>query len=74
MGNSTKYSNWLIYSGLKNAPVKTRIYKDYRKNKNRKLNRYEEGRITDLRAWADNFFFKNSLKFVLWWTDLNIKD
>ena len=68
MGNSEKYSNWLIYSGIKNDPVKASVYKDFLKNKNRKLNDYEKGRITDLRAWADTFFFKNSLKFISWWS------
>lgn len=69
MGNDVKYSNWLVYSGKKGDPQVSESFKNYDKNKNRKLNKHEETRLSDLRDWADTFFFKNSLKYINWWND-----
>jgi hypothetical protein len=61
MGNMQKYSNWLIYSGdMKGAEISD-CYKNYQKNQGRVLNSNEQGRLSDLRKWNDNFFFSNSL-------------
>ena len=70
MGNDTKYSNWLVYSGKKGESIVSTSFKRYDKNFNRVLNKYEEGRLSDLRNWNDTFFFKHSLKYVSWWNDL----
>lgn len=69
MGNDMKYSNWLIYSGKKGDSLVSNSYKNYRNNINRPLNKYEEGRINDLREWIDTFFYKNSIKYIGWWND-----
>lgn len=69
-----KYSNWLIYGGQKNDPSTATSYKGFEKNINRELNKYEEGRIADLRFWADHFFFSNSLKYITWWNDIPNKE
>ena len=37
MGNMQKYSNWLIYSGMKKGSLVSNCFKNYEKNKNRKL-------------------------------------
>lgn len=69
IGNEVKFSNWLIYDGIKGSKNDARCYKDFPANKNRKLNEYEQGRLSDLREWSDNFFFKNSLKYINWWNE-----
>ena len=69
MGNDVKYSNWLVYSGRKGESLESQSYKNYGKNVNRQLTKFEEDRISDLRDWSDNFFFKNSLKYITWWND-----
>lgn len=72
IGNMQKYSNWLIYSGKisnKADSLVSQCYKNYTKNKNRLLNNYEKGRLSDLRNWNDSFFFQNSLKYITWWTN-----
>ena len=68
MGNMQKYSNWLIYSGLKGEKLVSTCFKGYPKNKNRQLSTYEHGRLQDLRNWNDSFFFQNSLEYITWWT------
>lgn len=70
MGNDTKYSNWLLYSGKKNDNQPSTSFKKYTKNVNRALTPIEEGRLSDLRNWNDSFFFKHSLKYISWWNDL----
>ena len=70
MGNDTKYSNWLVYSGKKSDSTVSTSFKKYDKNINRNLTVYEEGRLSDLRNWNDTFFFKHSLKYISWWNDL----
>lgn len=69
MGNEVKFSNWLIYDGKKGASNTTNVHKEFPANQNRQLNKYEEGRLSDLREWADSFFFKNSLKYITWWNE-----
>lgn len=69
IGNMQKYSNWLIYSGKRGDSLVSDCYKNYTKNKNRVLNNYERGRLSDLRNWNDSFFFQNSLKYITWWTN-----
>lgn len=69
MGNDVKYSNWLIYSGKKDENLLSSCHKNYAKNKNREFTRFELNRITDLREWANIFFYKNSLKYITWWND-----
>jgi hypothetical protein len=69
MGNDVKYSNWLIYSGKKGDSLESNSFKKYYKNVGRKLTKFEEGRLSDLRDWADSFFYKNSLKYISWWND-----
>lgn len=69
LGNEAKFSNWLIYDGKKGSNNISLVYKDYPANKDRPLNKYEEGRLSDLREWADSFFFKNSLKYITWWNE-----
>jgi len=69
IGNDVKYSNWLVYSGRKGEPLVSNSFKNYTKNINRTLTKNEEGRLSDLRDWADNFFYKNSLKYISWWND-----
>ena len=70
MGNESKYSNWLIYSGKKGENEVSTSFKNYEKNKGRKLTTNESGRLSDLRNWCDNFFFKHSIKYISWWNDL----
>lgn len=65
-----KYSNWLIYGGQNSDTLKATAFKNFAKNVDRPLNKYEEGRIYDLRFWADHFFFANSIKYITWWNDL----
>ncbi len=74
MGNMQKYSNWLIYSGQKNQPTVSNVHKNYVKNKKRKLNSYELGRLKDLRNWNDSFFFKNSMQYITWWNQQDFKE
>lgn len=69
MGNEVKFSNWLIYDGKKMGSNVSSCYKDFPANKDRALNKYEEGRLSDLREWSDSFFFKNSLKYITWWNE-----
>ena len=69
MGNEVKFSNWLIYDGKKGGNNSSTCYKDYPANEDRVLNKYEEGRLSDLREWSDSFFFKNSLKYITWWNE-----
>jgi hypothetical protein len=59
----------LVYSGKKGEPLISNSYKSYTKNINRVLTKNEESRLSDLRDWSDNFFFKNSLKYINWWND-----
>ena len=70
MGNDAKYTNWLIYSGKKSDSEVSTSFKKYDKNINRQLNKYEQGRLSDLRNWNDTFFFKHSMKYITWWNDL----
>lgn len=74
MGTMQKYSNWLIYSGDMKGPEVSECFKSYDKNKNRTLNANEQGRLSDLRKWNDNFFFSNSLQFITWWTKCSPPD
>ncbi len=74
MGNDVKYSNWLIYSGKKGDPSTSSSYKNYEKNKNRKMNPNEESRYNNLRDWADNFFYRNSIKYINWWNEYQEKN
>ena len=74
IGNEVKFSNWLIYDGIKGSSNTSRCSKDFLANKDRKLTDYEKGRIGDLRDWSDNFFFKNSIKYVNWWNDYSDKE
>jgi len=69
IGNDVKYSNWLIYSGRKGDSLVSASHKNYAKNVNRQLTKFEEGRLSDLRDWADTFLYKNSLKYITWWND-----
>jgi hypothetical protein len=69
MANDVKYSNWLIYSGKKGDSLVSNSYKNFNKNHGRQLTKFEEGRLSDLRDWADTFFYKNSLKYINWWND-----
>ena len=69
IGNEVKFSNWLIYDGIKGSKNDARCHKDFPANHNRQLNEYEAGRLSDLREWSDNFFFKNSLKYINWWNE-----
>lgn len=70
-----KYSNWLIYGGQTTDAMKATSFKNFAKNLDRQLNKYEEGRIYDLRFWADHFFFANSIKYISWWNDIpNIEE
>lgn len=69
MGNDVKYSNWLIYSGKKGDELKSFSYKNYTKNKDRVMNKNEESRLNNLRDWQDNFFYRNSIKYINWWND-----
>lgn len=64
------YSNWLIYSGRKGDTLAAQCHKQFEKNLGRALNKYEEGRVTDLRFWADHFFFTQSMRYITWWVDL----
>lgn len=66
-----KYSNWIIYSGEKDAKnnFHSSSYKNYAKNVNRECTDYEKNRITDLREWAVEYFSKNSLRYIIWWND-----
>ena len=57
VGFMQKYSNWLIYSGDVKGSEFSECFKNYDKNKDRKLNEYEKGRLADLRNWNNNFFF-----------------
>jgi hypothetical protein len=70
MGNDTKFANWLVYSGKKDQPLICYNYKTYNKNINRQLNMFEENRIIDMRSWIEEFFCKNSLKYIGWWNDI----
>lgn len=65
-----RYSNWLIYGGQKSDTLAATCFKGFPKNIDRELNKYEEGRISDLRFWSDHFFFANSLKYISWWNDI----
>jgi len=47
----------LIYSGSLKGSEVSECYKNYEKNHNRQLNSTEQGRLSDLRKWNDNFFF-----------------
>lgn len=69
-----KYSNWLIYGGQLKDALNATCYKSFTKNIDRELNKYEEGRISDLRYWSDHFFFSNSLRYVSWWNDIAAKE
>jgi len=70
-----KYSNWLIYSGLKGANFGAINYKGvFAKNHNRETTEYEKGRITDLRDWAFEFFSKWTLKYIIWWNDIGQRE
>lgn len=64
------FSNWLIYSGRKNEPLTPQCVKNFSKNVNRPLTKYEEGRLADLRFWADHFFFVYSMRYITWWVDM----
>lgn len=65
-----KFSNWLVYSGECNAPVEHISAKKIANNKGRELSAYEAGRITNLREWISDFFYKNSLIYVTWWSNM----
>ena len=68
IGNEVKFSNWLIYSGQVGDSQKSISHKNITNNKNRVLTKYEEGRLSDLREWISDFFFKHSLLYITWWT------
>lgn len=66
-----KYSNWIIYSGLKESSMKPISYKsNMPKNVNRQTTFYEEGRITDLRDWAFEFFSRSTMRYIIWWNSI----
>lgn len=72
-----KFSNWLFYSGertstnAKELPISFK--KDYPKNENRVATPYERGRLNDLRDWAHEFFSRSSVRYIIWWNDINFK-
>lgn len=67
----TAFSNWMIYSGERNSDYECIGYKcNFAKNINRVANKYERGRINDLREWAYNFFSTSSLRYIVWWNDI----
>ncbi len=74
IGLEKKFSNWLIYTGNDGGDFASISFKEMAKNYNRQLNSFEKGRIQDLRRWSKDFFLKNSLNFVDWWTPLHPKD
>lgn len=67
----TKFSNWIIYSGLReDKDFKPLCYKSiFQKNVNRQTTEYEKGRIMDLREWSHEYFSKYSLRYIIWWND-----
>ena len=68
----TTYSNWMIYSGVKGASYDLLSYKrTIDKNIGRQVTPYESGRINDLRVWAYDFFSGSSMRYIIWWNDLN---
>lgn len=69
-GYEKNFSNWLIYGGRKNDTLSAQCCKSFTKNVNRSLTKYEEGRIADLRFWADHFFFVYSMRYITWWVDM----
>ncbi len=74
MANEKQYSNWLVHPGRKGEPLASGNFKKFPKNFNRQLNNYEKTRIEDLRAWADEFFFVNSLNYINWWNNIKISE
>jgi hypothetical protein len=68
-----KISNWLIYDGNIDSDEKSTSYKNFDKNIGRKLTEYESFRLRELRKWNDSFFYKNSIRYITWWTELKNK-
>ena len=59
-------SNWDLFGGQKDDPFEPFAGK-HRAQRCGPLSALHVGRLSDLRYWADHFFFSNFLRFVTWW-------
>lgn len=70
MANDLKFSNWLVYSAVRENKDISVSYKKWDKNHNRELTVHEANRVSDLRKWSEVFFANNSLIYINWWVGL----
>ena len=70
MAFDSTISNWLIFSHELNSGYESPSFHYISKNFNRENTPFETERIASLRCWIDDYFNKNSLRNVVWWSPL----
>lgn len=72
-GIELQRSNWLVYGGQKKDGEGPLCFKSqFGKNRGRGLNGFESIRLEYLRTWAEQFFSLHSLRYISWWTALEL--